>query len=183
VSATEIAARQQEWQRRMAPIISRPRSELLAPLIDREFALMFRAKEFADLGEALAAAGATPPGNIDVEYQGPLERAQKAGELGAVQTTYGMAAQIGQVDAEALDVLDHDESLRYIADVVGAPKRIIRDAKTVEKIRGARAAAAAQKQRMEDVAMVAQAAKAGGSAVASLASAEQAGQQNGRPGA
>jgi hypothetical protein len=183
MSATEAQQRWEETHRRLSPTVGRLESEFLSVLLDRAFGILFRAGVFPELTEALAQFPDEDRRNIDVEYQGPLARAQKAGDLAAVQRTYASILPIAEAVPEVLDVIDHDEAARYVADVAGAPKRIIRDARAVKQIREARAKAAAQKQQMEDAMVMAQAAKAGGGAIASLAQAEAAAQQNGRPAA
>lgn len=138
MTATEIIKQLDLIHRELGPTIGQIESDLLNPLIDRCFALMFRAGSFLPPPAELAGA------ELDIEYEGPLARAQRSGDFTALQEGLAIAAGISQYDEEAMDLIDTDQVVEYAWDVTGNPARLLRDKRHVKQIRESRAQAAQQ---------------------------------------
>ncbi len=70
-----------------------------------------------------------------LEYKGPLARSQNATDVTAVdQFVQGMEPVI-QIDKDVADVVDFDEILRFKAEKLGLPSKIIRDKDQVAQMR------------------------------------------------
>ncbi|HUO21709.1 MAG TPA: portal protein [Caulobacteraceae bacterium] len=120
--------------------------------------------------------------NVDWEYAGPLQIQQLARNAQTMLQLLNARALVGQQDPVAAEAIDVEESLRVIAESLGAPTRVSVSRQAV----AAKRAASAQRQQQQDNAdklgQVAAAGRDAGAGVQSLAAA--AGQaQGGAPGA
>jgi hypothetical protein len=152
MTATESDHRFDLMQRLLGPTAGRIESELLTPLIDRTFAIMLRAGAFPPTPESIATNAVEGDVQIDVEYEGPLARAQRLRDLTAFQRFQEGIAGLVEREPSLMDLIDGDEAVKTLADVVGVPKRILRDPRGVAEIRAERAQRAqaeAQKQDLE----------------------------------
>lgn len=136
VTATEIVQRVELMQREMAPMLGRIQAELLNPLIERVFDLMFRAGQFEPPPESVMAEG---DGEVDIEYISPLARAQRSGDIEAINRWVGTITQLAQVQPELLDWVDTDSIPGLLAERMGTPAEAVRSAEEVEQIRKQRA--------------------------------------------
>jgi hypothetical protein len=128
MTATEIQVRYELMQRLLGPSMGRIQIELLKPLVEREFGIMMRARGLPMPPAILAQLKVR---EIDVEYEGPLARAQRAADVLGIQRLYNFAGQIAQIPpsdgiSNPYDNIDSDEALRYTAEVSGAPSRVMR---------------------------------------------------------
>lgn len=169
MTATEAQIRFELMQRMLGPTFWRLVNELFNPTIFRTFQIMLRAGAFPEVPGILremATRGRQP--TLDVQYVGPLAKAQKQSEIVAIERTYTLGAAIAQAkgDPSVLDNLDDDEALRMAAEQLGAPGKIVRDIEQVAAMRDAKAQAQAQAAQVEQ-------ANVGAQAVDRLASANQ----------
>ena len=137
MTATEVAERHEEKLLMLGPVLERLNDELLDPLIDRTFSVMFR-------------AGALPPPppelegvDLKVEYISILAQAQRMVGLGAVDRLYQFAGAVAGADPTVLDKLDHDQAVDEYADMLGVPPGIVRPDDAVARLRQQRAQAQA----------------------------------------
>lgn len=158
MTATEVHVRVALIRQLLGPLFGRFQAEDLAPTIMRVFGLALRSgalvEEVGPIPESLAGA------NLNIRYQSPLARAQKLEEVTAIER---LAANVGAMVAagqtEAADLIDTDEAVRAMGEGLGAPSRVVRDAKKVAKVRAARveseqqAAQQAQQQAMQGAAV------------------------------
>jgi hypothetical protein len=137
----------------MGPHLGRIQSEFLDPLIDRVFALMYRAGRFPEPPEILRRHP-----EIKVDYVSPLARAQKASEGAAIVRTFEALAPIGAADPGVYDNFDSDQVAQLLADAYGLPAKAVRDPKRVAQMRQ-------QKQQAARMAALTQAAPGLGKAM------------------
>ncbi len=137
MTAAEVYVRYELMQRILGPTLGRYEDELLNPDIEREFGIMFRGGMFPPMPEVLKRHAGRDI--LDIEYEGPLARAQRLGELHALQKFMSFVGPIAQVKPEVLDNIDFDIATRETAEVAGVPSKIIRDAGQVKVIRDQRA--------------------------------------------
>lgn len=136
MTATEIVKQLDLIHRELGPTIGNVQDQFLRPLLDRAFGLMLRRNEFLPPPAELSGA------NLDIEYEGPLARAQRSGDMTAYQGALALVAGMGQFDQEVFDNLDTDEQVAYIWQVSGVPMRLLRSNGQRQKIRESRAEAA-----------------------------------------
>lgn len=132
MTATEVNVRYELMQRLLGPTFGRLKSDLLDPLIQRAFNILFRAGQLPELPEQLTDA------SLDIEYSGPLPRAQQFDSATAIQNFLMSAAQLAEIFPEALDVVDIDGAMRTMATMRGVPAKALRGEAEIEEIRQGR---------------------------------------------
>jgi hypothetical protein len=153
ITATEIAARQEEKLLMLGPVLERLNNELLDPVIDRTFAIAQR-------------KGIVPPAppelegqEMRVQYVSVLAQAQKAVATSSIEATAGFTMNLAQVDPNVIDKLDTDQMVDEYAKAKGVPPSTIRSDDDVAALRKQRQAAAQQQQQMEQMANMVESAK------------------------
>ncbi|MBF0285228.1 MAG: head-tail connector protein [Magnetococcales bacterium] len=150
MTAAEVHVRFELMQRLLGPTLGRLIAELLNPILHRGFQLMLRAGGFPN--PPLALQGMLErkgPPTLDVEYVGPLARAQKAQEVVAIERAYTLASSISRSrggDPAIFDNLDDDKALRYGAEQAGLPGDILRGDSDRDSVRAQRMKQAQQMQ-------------------------------------
>lgn len=170
MTATEVQVKVQLLQQILGPTFGRLENELLNPLLDRTFAIMNRRGQFIPAPPALAGV------RIEIEYEGPLIRAQRAQQLLAIERTIQIGAGIVGVNPEVFDNIDTDEMMRQGADIAGVDVKLIRKPEAVVEIREKRAAAKAQEAEMLRLQSAAEALGKAAPAVAALSGTGTEGQ-------
>ena len=134
MTATEVLQRAQEKGALLAPTIGRQQTEMLGPLIEREFDILDSQGLLPPVPDALMEAG----GEYEIEYVSPLSRAMKAEEGVGILRTLEMVQPIAAVDPGVMDNFDTDEITRTLADTNGAPQRIMRSEEEIAAMRDQR---------------------------------------------
>lgn len=142
MTATEVIERREEKMIALGPVLERLQKELLAPLIERLFAIMM-------------SRGLVPPAPeeiqgvpIRVDFVSILAQAQKALATSSIERVIGVVGNLAAGYPPILDKIDFDQTVDEYADLVGAPPRMIRPDDAVEQIRQGR-------QRQEQMAQAA----------------------------
>lgn len=131
MTATEVNVRYELMQRLLGPTFGRLKTDYLNPLISRSFNIMFRAKQLPDMPQIVTDM----QGKLDIEYTGPLPRAQRQ-EL--VQTTnqwLANTAGLAEVHPEILDIPDFDMIARDTASLSGLPAKYLKSKNDVARTR------------------------------------------------
>ena len=151
MTAFEVAQRIEQMQRLMGPAFTRLLSEMLDPLADRVFGLLLRGRALPFPPQEVIEAARRNAGQLDVEYEGPLARAQRGTDLRAIGDVVNMGGQIVGLrqDMTVLDNIDWDEAYRHAAGVAGIPRALMRDARDVVILRQVRAQQQQQLQEAE----------------------------------
>jgi len=166
MTATEVNMRYERMLRMMSPTLGRLQSDFLDPLIEITYSLLARQGQLMPLPTTLKDA------EMDIEYIGPMPRAQKAEvAMGIEQWLMGIA-QLGEVFPAMMDIPDTDQVARYLADLRGVPADCAKGDKEVEKLRAERA-------EQEQAAMEAEKIRAGGEAMEAAGKGAQAAQAAG----
>jgi hypothetical protein len=122
MTATEAMLRAQEKGALLAPTMGRQQSEFLGPIIEREIDILARAGVLPPMPDELLEAG----GLVDVEYQSPLNRAQRADEGVAILRTLESLAPLAQIDPNVMMVFDPAAVARELAEINGVPVKVMR---------------------------------------------------------
>jgi hypothetical protein len=169
MTATEVLEWSQEKGDLLAPTMGKQQSELLGPMIGRELDILAAADLLPDMPPELQEAG----GRIQIQYEGPLARFQRASEASGFSRTIETTAGLIQLAPDVLDNVNKDETFRSIADINGVPPSWLNDPDAMAQIR-------AERKQQQD-AMLAQEALPGTAAAAK--SAAQAKEINARQAA
>jgi hypothetical protein len=155
MTATEAMLRSQEKGALLAPTMGRQQSEALGPTIERELDILAHAGQFPQMPDELIAAG----GEIEIEYDSPLTRAQKAEQGIGVLQTFQAVAPLAESRPDLLDKFNLDACVDVLADVNGMPAKCLNDDDTVKKLRAARDQQAQQQSLLDAAPVAASAAK------------------------
>lgn len=126
-TATEIRIRYQLMQRALGPVMGRLEAELLNPLIERVFGVLYRAGVLPEMPESMV------DNDVDIEYQGPLAKGQKAAEAEAIEQLLAMAGNLAQVNPASFDILNLPETMRKLGDHYGVPADVMKSVEEVKK--------------------------------------------------
>ena len=158
-TATEWHYRVNLIRQLLGPMFGRIMSEYIMPLHWRCFWIAYRKGLLGDMPEGSQEA------NLQLQFQGPLARAQKMEEVASMdrfeQSLFAQAK--GQHDSgEAMTVMDNydiDWAARHRAEMLGVPAKLIVDIEQVRSMRKVREDQAAKAQ--QNAAMTAMAGKGG----------------------
>lgn len=144
MTATEVERRWQQMQKLLGPTLGRLQSDLLGPVIETTFAIMWRAGRLPPLPAALANAA----GDLDIEYTGPLPIAQKSDVALAIEREIGLATNLVQAwGPSALDPIDIVKAVYEHARLTAVPAKILRTKAEIGKVQKDRAAKERQAQQ------------------------------------
>lgn len=175
MTAYEVQVRYELMQRILGPTLGRLETEFLEPVISRIYYMLERAKRLPEMPDTTKQLIAASGGKFDIEYEGPLQRAQRLGDVVTIQRFFQLGLPLIEADPDTIDNLDMDVTMRIIAKDTGAPPQILRseadrDARRAER-KQQQQEAAQQQQTQETM-------KAAGSAapaMKALVEAQQAG--------
>ena len=151
MTATEVIQRNEEKMRLLGPVLGRLQSELLKPLIDRAFAILFRKNMFAPAPDFLSGK------DVEIEYGSPLAKAQKSTELQSIMRGIEIMGSLANV-APVFDFVDFDKLVKHLVDIVGVPKKVL---KTSAQVNAERQQKQQQMEQMKQMQTLQQTAQAG----------------------
>jgi hypothetical protein len=145
-TATEIQLRYEMMQRLLAPTLGRLQSELLTPLVERIFGMMYRGMQFPMAPESVINAQGS---ELDIEYVSPLARAQKMGDVEAIERWLMELKSMVDVNPQIIDNVDFDKVATLLADRQGVPAEVRRGIDEIEQVRTQRAQQQQQMMQMQ----------------------------------
>lgn len=155
MTATEAMLRAQEKGALLAPTIGRQQSEFLGPIITRELDILQASGALPQAPEALKQRG----GYLEILYDSPLTRAQKAEEGVGIMRTLEALGSLAQYDPSVLGVVNAERTFRKLADINGAPLEMINTPEEMQAKVDAQQQAAQAQQLLEAAPVAAQTAK------------------------
>lgn len=156
MTATEVNARADMVLKLMGPTSGRVQNDFLDPCLSRTFAILMRAGQLPEIPDAVREAEA----EMDIEYTGPMPRAQRDDLIMAIDRWSGTLMQQAEINPQVLDIPDWDAIARETGALAGVPTKLTRDQKVVDKER------AQKQQQMEQQQALANAEQGGNAAQA-----------------
>lgn len=153
MTAVEVTRRIQQQMQVFSPVVSRQGSELLQPLVIRNF------KAMAALGMLLPPPEVIAGRNMIVEFISPLAVSQRASSIGSLQQHMSVMFPFAEADPLVLDNYNTDTIHRDSAAMLNVPQRFINSRTTVQRIRQARNQAMRQREMLEQAEQASKAAK------------------------
>lgn len=166
MTATEVNVRYELMQRLLGPVVARLKTDLLDPVIQRTFNIIYRQGDLPELPEGYNIR------DLNIEYNGVLPRAQKADQANIITEFLMEVAQMAEIFPSALDLIDVDAAVRERAILKGVPMKILKSEEEVDQGRKQDAEKQAEMQQIEQAAM-------GGEAMQSLGDGMQSLSQGG----
>jgi len=157
MTATEVNARADMVLKLMGPTSGRIQNDFLDPCLQRTFKILLRAGQLPDVPEVVAASEA----EMDIEYTGPMPRAQRDDLIQAIDRWAMTLAQQAEINPAVLDIPDWDAIARETAALAGVPTRLTRDQDVIDKEREQKAKQMEQARTLEN-------AKLGGEAAGAM---------------
>jgi hypothetical protein len=157
-SATEIAHRIATNNRQLGPGLSRLEDEFLEPIVLSAFVLLSQAGKIPEPPEAVFGGSGGNFLSLAVRFEGSLSRQARQIDLQAVTNFYTVLQMIAQFKPDVLDIPDHDEVVRLVAQAVGFGDSLMFPKSVVDPIREQRKQeerAKAQQQAFKDAAEIA----------------------------
>jgi hypothetical protein len=151
MTAYEVQVRYELMQRILGPTLGRLQVEYLNPLIHRIFWIRLRASEANSPYRQLFAWCKQNGVALDVEYEGPLAKAQRLAESTAMQRFWQIVLPLTEVAPSVIDNIDFDYMVREHAESVGTPAKMLRsqdEVKNIRSIKQQQQAKQAQEQTM-----------------------------------
>ena len=128
ITATEAMLRAQEKGQLLAPTMGRIQTELLGPCTERELDILsMMGNELPPMPQALLDIG----GLFHVEYQSPLNLAQRSSAGVGIMNTIQALAPLAQMDPKVMLVFDSTKIARELAEINGVPNKVMRSADEV----------------------------------------------------
>jgi Bacteriophage head to tail connecting protein len=150
MTAEEVRVRVGLIRQQNGPIFARLTPEYLQTLVERCFAIAFRAGVLGQPPESLANRDYT------IKYTSPLARAQRMEEVSAIDAMLAGVMQHAQIDPNIIDLIDGEVAQREKAIALGVPSKMIRSTDDVTARRKAKAEAAAAQAKQEQQAQMMQ---------------------------
>ena len=145
VTASEIAAREEEKLILVGPVLERLHDELFIPLMDRTFECMRDLDMLPPCPPELAGR------RLRVEFVSLLAQAQKLVGINAADQYLALTLKASAAWPEALDTLNVDHLLDNYAESLGLPVILTRSLEERQQLRAARAGAAQNQALTEAV--------------------------------
>jgi hypothetical protein len=164
MTATEVNVRYELMQRLLGPTLGRLQNDFLDPLVSRTFKILMRAGQLPEVPEALRDAG----GEMDIEYTGPLARAQRMTEADSMNRWVSNLAPLAQLKPDILDNVDFDQFARELGETLGVPATNMRSEIEIKRLRKAREEAMAKTRMTQQATGDGQAMEAMGKGKAAL---------------
>jgi hypothetical protein len=136
MTATEVQIRFELMQRLLGPTFGRMMAELLTPLVRRVFGILWRTGMLPPLPPVLEKMGLA---NIEIEFEGPLSRAQRSQDVLAVERWFQINTPLITVDPTVVDVLNRDNIAKDSAQVIGMRPSWLRSPEEIAETRAQRA--------------------------------------------
>ena len=158
MTAFEFAKKIELLFRLLGPVYGRLEWEYLHRVVDITFDLQLHASAFSPPPPEVFMTD----GQIDVEFQNPIAKAQRAGDVEAFTLAINDMAPMGQISPQMFDIFDPDKAAKGIADIRGVSAKWLRTDKEIAMLRAARQQ---QDQQENALAQLEQAAGAAGKTV------------------
>jgi len=134
MTATEILTKMDLLFRLLGPVYGRLQREWLTAIVDISFDLMLDAGALSPPPEEVFDTD----GTIDVEFFNPIAKAQRAGDIDAINLAINDLAPMGQLFPQIWDGLDPDKLRAHVFDVRGVPAKVVRTEEEIGVVREAR---------------------------------------------
>jgi hypothetical protein len=146
MTATEVSVRYELMQKLVGPSVGQIQYDVLGPLLERTFQILLYYRLLPPPPEVLMQPGVT----LDIEYLGPMAKAQRQDTMVAIERWMMSILQAAQTFPEALDVPDIDAMVTELGYAAGVPAKVIKSKKA---IMAARLQKQQEEARMKQLAM------------------------------
>lgn len=169
MTATEVQVRYEMMQRLLGPTLGRLQTDFLNPLINRTFKILLREGMLPEMPEILLESG----GTTEIDYVGPLSRAQKSDVATSVERWIGNLINMAEAEPEVLDIPNFDGIAKGLADMYAVPASMRSSKEQIATKREERKQQQAQMAQAQQAQMEGDAMKAQGEGQAAISQSEE----------
>lgn len=148
MTATEVQVRYELMQRLMGPTLNQLQYDFLDPLVQRTFRILYRYNKLPETPSIVKDA------DMQVEYLGPMSRAQKADQVASVERWLGTLAQFAEAYPQLMDIPNVDDAGRFLGNAGGVPPELIRGKSEIESERKKKQKKMEAQQKLEQATQV-----------------------------
>ncbi len=148
MTATEVQVRYELMQRLLGPTLGRLQSDLLDPMIERTFRVLWRSGKLPQMPDILRQGKYNS--QLDIEYTGPLARAQRVDRVQSMERWMAQIGQLSQIFPEMRDLPNPDRMGRESARLLGVPTKSLNSTAEVATLRRKRDAATQNVTQLAD---------------------------------
>ncbi len=145
MTATEVNARYDLMQRLLGPVLGRLQADFLDPMIERTFKILLRSGQLPPMPKELQGLNS----EMDIEYIGPMGRAQKTDQVQAVVQWAQQMMEMGQFFPETAMLVDAQALGRELAKSLNVPATVVRSKEEVDQMVNAQKQKEAQQAQLE----------------------------------
>jgi len=145
MTATEVQARLELMARLMGPALSRIQTDFLDLVLKRTFKILLRYGMLPKVPQLVKDLG----DDLDIEYRGPMARAQRMDKVMSIERWLGMIAQAAEIYPEMRDIPDAGKIARELGILLGVPTRLMKSKAEVKTIRELREQVQELQQQLE----------------------------------
>ncbi len=120
MTATEVQARMELMQRLIGPTVARLQNDFLDPMVNRTFKILWRAGQLDEPPQIVKDM----QGELDIEYVGPMYRAQRMGDVQAIQQWVGFLGSLEAVQPGVLDSVNFESVANISARLMGVSAEV-----------------------------------------------------------
>ena len=158
MTAEEFRGRWEMLHRMLGPTAGRLQNDFLDPLLERTFNMLYRANKLPEMPQIVK----DNEGVMNIEYVGPMARAQKKIVVQSILEWLGSIGQVAEAFPEVMDIPDMDKITRDTGILSGVPIKYMKNAGDVKKLRDQRQAKATEAAATEQAKAAGDAKKAQG---------------------
>ena len=129
MSASEAIIRYELMNRLLGPTMGRLQNDYLDPFVSNTFKMLFRAGEFGELPEGLTSGDV-----INIQYTGPLARAQKMDETASLERFMGNLSQLAEVYPSVRNVPNIEAIVLEMAENGNINTNLLNDEDTISQL-------------------------------------------------
>jgi hypothetical protein len=145
MTATEVQARLEQLARLMLPTLARIQTDFLDLVLKRTFRILYRYGMFPELPQSVKDIRA----ELDIEYRGPMARAQKMDKVMSIERWMATITQLSDRYPEMGDVPDGEKVSRDLGDLLGVPSDLMNSKGVTTMIQRQRAEITQLRQQVE----------------------------------
>lgn len=125
-------------------------------IIERCFSIMYRGGALDPPPDSIIRASKAGKGQIDIQYESPLARAQRLEQVDSMNKLFGFLGAIPPAEqrSEAWDGVDIDEGVRAASEIMGVPPKVTRSKEKLQQFREKKSQAAQEQQGLDQAGQV-----------------------------
>ncbi len=133
-TATEISVRMQQLEALISPTLGRLQVDMLDPIIQRTFRILWRADKLPEPPQSVIDSGA----ETDIEYTSPMAKTLDSSNAQAIERWVMTLGGLSEVHPDIMDIPDFDEIAKTLAKMLGVSAKLMKSKDDIDSERNER---------------------------------------------